>query len=488
MKLEAKRELLESQLREIEAAEARAAAFMQRAESVVMASPSTPLKTAKLFLERFCTSEGVQTLKFCKESIWRWIGPCYEEQDKAEIESDLYEFLSEAKYTVANKRTGELVMEDFNPSARKLSDVIHAIKATMYCKTSPLSGAKWLDSEQYSPDNFIVFRNGILDLDDWLAGNEWSLMPHTPKLLNSNYLPFDFKISAEKPIEWLLFLRSIWPQDDECISVLQEWMGYCLTKNNSLQKMLLIVGPPRSGKGTITKVFSLLLGEDNVCGPLIASLGNQFGLQAWLNKTHAIISDARLDGKAEQAKIAERLLSISASDTLTIERKNIDAIEVALPARITITTNEIPHLRDMSGALVNRFVILTMRESFLGREDIGLFARIKAELPEILNWSLRGLKRLMERGYFMQPSSSTEHYRAMLAMSSPMQAFIKEVCELHIVATIPVKSLYSQWQGWCEAAGYEYTSNIHKFMRDVRSVAPKVTEANGIFAGIGVKI
>jgi len=488
MKLEAKREQLEAQLREIQAAEARAAAFEATAASVVIASPQTPLMTAKLFLDRFCKTDEMQTLKFCEDAFWRWKGPCFEEQPSLSVENELYEFLADAKYTAVNRRTGEQTLEPYNPTAKKISDVMHALKASVYCQHSPLSGAKWLDSVSYRPDNFIVFRNGILDLDDWLAGNDYSLMPHTPTLINSNYLPFDFEVSDDKPIEWLLFLRSIWPNDDECIATLQEWMGYSLTKDNSHQKMLLIVGPPRSGKGTIAKVFSLLLGEKNVCGPVLASLEGPFGLQSWLNKTHAIISDARLSSKSDQSKIAERLLSISASDMLTIERKRIDAIEVSLPARITIMTNEIPHLRDMSGALVSRFIILTMRESFLGREDISLINKIKSELPQILSWSLRGLKRLIERGYFVQPQSSAEHYTAMLSMSSPMQAFVKEICELHELSTVAVKSLYSQWQGWCDAAGYEYTSNIHKFMRDVRSVAPKVKELDGLFRGIGVRI
>ena len=51
---------------------------------------------------------------------------------------------------------------------------------------------------------------------------------------------------------------------------------------------------------------------------------------------------------------------------------------------------------------------LTLTESFLGREDLTLSDRLGRELTGILNWALRGLKRLRRRGYFVMPKSSEE--------------------------------------------------------------------------------
>ena len=36
--------------------------------------------------------------------------------------------------------------------------------------------------------------------------------------------------------------------------LLQDWMGYTLTPDTSLQKILLCLGPPRSGKGTVYRI------------------------------------------------------------------------------------------------------------------------------------------------------------------------------------------------------------------------------------------
>ena len=55
--------------------------------------------------------------------------------------------------------------------------------------------------------------------------------------------------------------------------LLQEWVGYLLTQDTRQHKILLIVGPPRSGKGTIGRVLRELLGHENVVGPTLSSLG-----------------------------------------------------------------------------------------------------------------------------------------------------------------------------------------------------------------------
>ena len=107
--------------------------------------------------------------------------------------------------------------------------------------------------------------------------------------------------------------------------MLQEIFGLCLTGDTSHQKAFLIVGPKRSGKGTIARVLTQLIGSDNTVAPTLARLGTNFGLQPLIGKRLAIISDARLGGRADQQAIAERLLSITGEDAITTDRKNIAA-------------------------------------------------------------------------------------------------------------------------------------------------------------------
>jgi putative DNA primase/helicase len=128
-----------------------------------------------------------------------------------------------------------------------------------------------------------------------------------------------------------------------------------------------------------------MLGLANCCAPTLAALGTNFGLWPLIGKRLAVIGDARLSGRTDQAVVTERLLSISGEDALTIDRKNLPPVTVKLPTRIVILTNELPRLSDASGALAGRFLILRLENSFYGREGMNLTDRLMKELPGILH-------------------------------------------------------------------------------------------------------
>jgi putative DNA primase/helicase len=62
--------------------------------------------------------------------------------------------------------------------------------------------------------------------------------------------------------------------------------------------MLLLIGPKRSGKGTIARMLAALVGRGHVVGPTLASLGTNFGLSPLLGRPLAVVSDARLSGNS----------------------------------------------------------------------------------------------------------------------------------------------------------------------------------------------
>jgi putative DNA primase/helicase len=90
-----------------------------------------------------------------------------------------------------------------------------------------------------------------------------------PQYFSVNTLPFNFDPEAGAPQNWLAFLDQLFPDDPESINTLQQWFGYCLTPATYLQKILLLVGPTRSGKGTLASIQAALLGEGNVAAPTL---------------------------------------------------------------------------------------------------------------------------------------------------------------------------------------------------------------------------
>ncbi len=359
----------------------------------------------------------------------------------------------------------------------------------------------WIDGTGPFPANEVLpMRNALVHLPGVVTGDmaepEKFMTEPTPRFFSAYALDFDFDLDADPPVELIKFLNSVWPDDPGSIDALQEWFGYCLLPDTRQQKIGTFIGPKRSGRGTIARLLKALVGSENVAGPRLSALATNFGLEPLIGKPLAIIGDARLSGRSDRGAIVEAMLAISGEDTITIDRKNKAAWTGKLPTRLMLLSNEIPKLPDESGALPSRQLIWKFKESFYGREDLGLDARLAAELPGILLWAIEGWKRLHARGYFLQPKSAEDLVSQMMDIASPVGTFVGERCDLGPTYQVDVAELFAEWCTWCESkrrpSGDEQT-----FGRNLRTVVPtmETKQRRAIsgarvrcFTGIGLRI
>jgi P4 family phage/plasmid primase-like protien len=337
---------------------------------------------------------------------------------------------------------------------------------------TPPCWVKTPEGLSWDPAAVLSCKNGLLYLPDFADG-EPALIPATPRLFTPAALDFAFDEHAPPPLRWLDFLAELWGDDQQSIDALQEWFGYFLVPDTRQQKMFWIIGPKRSGKGTIARVAVSLIGNHNVCSPTLSSLAGNFGLQNLLGKTLAIISDARLSGRTDQAVVTERLLSITGEDYQDVDRKHKSQVNLKLLTRMMVLSNELPRLHDASGALSSRMIILRTSKSFYGEENINLTEQLLAERPGILLWAIEGWKRLQARGKFLQPTSGAELREQMDDLASPVGAFLKDRCEFGPDLEEPTKSLYAGYQAWMLANGSK-ASGDSIFARDLFAAAPHV--------------
>jgi putative DNA primase/helicase len=419
-----------------------------------------PLQSARLFIDHQYSEEGIRTLHHYSGMFSAWNGACYPDADLNAVRSGLYDFLENASRQTKDGN------EPFQPNTHKVNDVMDALKAAANLDKTVMAPA-WLDQNpDLNAEDMLACKNGLLHLPDR------KLMPATPLFWTPNALSYDFDPGALDPVEWLRFLGSVWEDDQDSIDTLQEMFGYLLTADAQQQKVFMVVGPKRSGKGTIARILTTMLGQANVCNPTLASLSTQFGLQPLIGKLAAIIADARLGGRADQHAIAERLLSVSGEDGQTIDRKHTSSWTGRLGTRFLLMTNELPRLADASGALASRFIIMRMTTSFYGREDQCLTNRLMKELPGILNWALDGRDRLQERGFFLQPKSAASAVQELEDLSSPISAFVRDRCVVDPAEIALIASLYSAWKSWCEEQGRDYTGTVATFGRELNAALP----------------
>jgi putative DNA primase/helicase len=436
-----------------------------------------PHRLARLFIGETCTHRDGLMLRYYREQWHKWDGSAYRIVGEKELRAELTRS-AKAEMDRLNLIAQKLaaINDKPPPSVRKITgrligDVGHAL-ASLTMLPSRLEAPAWLDGNGRFPATEILgCRNGLVHLASLVSDKDFFL-PCSPRLFSPNCLDFDFDLSAPRPAAWLDFLDRLWPDDPQSIGTLQEWFGYVLTPDTRLQKILLLVGPRRSGKGTIARVNRGMVGAENVAGPTLSSLGTNFGLWPLLGKTVAMIQDARLSGRTDAATVTERLLSISGEDALTIDRKNLSPVTAKLTARFMILTNELPRLNDPSGALAGRMILLRLMRSWYGKEDIGLTDRLLGELPGILLWAISGWQRLRERGHFIQPDAGKELVGDLEDLSSPMGAFVRECCDLGPEFRATVADLFGRWKSWCDAKGRKEPGTEQTFGRDLLAAVP----------------
>lgn len=437
-------------------------------------SPNDPLQVARILIET-ATAEDQALLRRWRGTWMRYTGPAWTEAEDTEVRRWVYTQLEHAKYEKVDPN-GTTRLVPWQPTKAKVSNVLDAIESLTHLPQTT-DAPSWLDTGAPANDT-IACANGLLDV------RTRRLDEASPRYFGTVCVPFDYDPTAPEPVEWLKFLRSVWPRvagpdgvlrDADELHALQEWFGYVLSGSTSLQKMAFLVGPPRSGKGTITKTLEALVGRGNACSPTLAGLGSNFGLQPLLGKALATIADARL-GRDNVNIVVERLLSISGEDTLTVDRKHKEAWSGKVGARIMLCSNELPRFGDASGAIASRFILLTMTESFLGNEDTGLQNRIERELPGILLWALRGLERLHARhGRFTEPTASADAKRALADLVSPISAFLRDACRTGGEYAVIKADLFAEWKAWCEDQGH-HPGSSSTFSANLRAVLPKLTD------------
>jgi len=457
-------------------------------------SADDPHRLARNYVEKYATTDGLITIRRWREEWHKWDGGQYRQLGEADLKDSLNYSIKEEfdrlnRLALAAYESQPANGEDTDeepPFARKVSRTLvadtAAAMAGMHSLPSDRDAPFWIDEScptatPFPAHEIFATGSGLFHLQSMFDGSPVFQIPSSPNFFSPNSVKYSFPDNDIRqcpvPTRWLNFLTSLWGEDREQIELLQEWMGYCLLPDTSQQKIMLLIGPPRSGKGTICRVLTELVGELNVVNPRLSSFGTEFGIEPLVGKTLGIVSDARLSGRSDIAQIVETLLSISGEDKQTVRRMYKSHINTRLRLRFMIVSNELPALQDASGAFLNRCMLLQTSNTFLGSEDKSLEANLREELPGILVWAAQGWLRIRERGSFIQPATSREMFAELYALTSPIKAFLDECCDIERDRSCLVTELYEAYRKWCEEQG-RHASTKQMFGRDLRASLPHI--------------
>lgn len=275
------------------------------------------------------------------------------------------------------------------------------------------------------PD-LLAVKNGVVDLR---FGVFRAAMPQDYLSLQANV---EYDPEAKCPL-FMHFIRSVADGDDALRQFLCLVCGYTVTGGTDEQKFYVFVGAGGNGKGVLSHTLAYLLGSyakpaspnllskayhgnPNSPSPAVAALrGVRFIL---CNETSAGF-------KFDEAFVKQ----LAGGDELTA-RSNYGPQETFKPSgKLWITTNEMPNIRRNDRAMARRLICIPMTRSFEGEAvDVKLEEKLKAELPGILNWLVKGAVRHHKSGFGDLPKAVKEMTRQMLDQADTFQAWLDLRC------------------------------------------------------------
>lgn len=463
---------------------------------MILPSPKFPTDVAALLGGEFVDEQGNPTL-INRDGVWlTWETTHWIELTETQVNTMLTNRTKTAFYVKYDKEGRPVIGEDGRPKMSPWNPVTSDIRELRMALQAELDGSRefgtdvvgniWLKGK--SDDKVMSFSNGLMNL------RTRHVIPHTAAYFNLTSVPYDYVGTAPAPVEWLKFLNSIWGNDPDSIALLQEWFGYVLSGRTDLQKILLFLGPPGSGKGTIGRLLARLLGEKNYIGVMFSTIATNFGKQNLIGRSILNITDGRLQ-RDHMIPVMEFLLSVSGEDPVQLDRKNRTPWNGTLPTRIMITSNGIPAFPDESGALSRRYLTL---DTVRGPEvvDREIESRCAAELSGILLWALEGLDRLNRNGDFSSPESSRTVTVLRERQAAPVSAFLADWCTTGDPEQSELKTdMYESYKAWCAVEGVEHPMVLARFASALYETGKGVTPARprrngkqvGVFTGVRLR-
>lgn len=246
--------------------------------------------------------------------------------------------------------------------------------------------------------NYIAFNNGVYNLVTD------TLEPYTPEIVITNKIPHDYNPGAYSELADNT-LNKISCNDAQVRSLFEEYIGYNFYRRNELGKAFIFTGDKSNGKSTFLNVMNVILGYENTSALDISELKDRFNTAMLCGKLANIgddIGDEFLSGNA--VAIFKKLVT---GDRVKAERKGLDPFEFNPYTKFTFSANEIPKMRDKTGAVIRRLVIIPCDATF-SKDDPDYRPFIKYELLEedcleyFIKIGIEGLKRVLANDQFTE--------------------------------------------------------------------------------------
>lgn len=302
---------------------------------------------------------------------------------------------------------------------------------------------------------YIAFNNGILDIVTL------ELLPFSSEMVITNKIPWNYDTAAYSELADKT-LNKLSCGDKVIRALLEECIGYCFYRRNELGKAFILTGDKSNGKSTFLDCVKAILGEHNISALDLKELGDRFTTSMMFGKLANIgddIGDDFLQGS--QVSIFKKVVT---GNRIKAERKGQDPFEFDPFIKLLFSANDIPRMKDKTGAVLRRLVIIPFNATFT-KADPEYNPYIKYELIEqgsieyMIQLGVAGLTRIIENQGFTKSEQVQQQLDEYETENNPIIAFIAEVGTDGIENQL-TSDVFKRYQIFCSDNNMNPMSNI----------------------------
>lgn len=341
-------------------------------------------------------------------------------------------------------RRGVYVMDNDSIS-RKIREYVPTIRRNQKAEVIDCIN-DMAEEKKLSPVRYIAFRNGVYDL------TTGKLLAFSPDIILTNIIPWDYNPAAYSEIADRT-LNNVSDGDPEIRALLEECIGYSFYRGTELRKAFIFTGDKRNGKSTFLRMLQNVLGEENYTTLDIGDLGGRFNGSALYGKLANIaddIKDSFFEGN--QLSLFKKIVS---GDEIFAEFKGKDGFKFKPYSTIIGSANEIPHMRDWTGAALDRMIFVPFTRTFSADDpDYDPELSYKLEDPEVMeyliNIGIEALKRLRKSKRFTESEKVEARIREYEQENDSIVAFINECDPETQIINCMIEEVFRSYQIFCK--------------------------------------
>lgn len=308
------------------------------------------------------------------------------------------------------------------------------------------------DNEPVADASLIAFANGIFDM------STKKLEPFSPDMVITNQIPWDYVPDAYSELADKT-LNKLACNDPEIRMLLEECIGYCFFRRNELSVSMFLTGEKANGKSTFLQMLQDVLGIQNTSALGLDELDERFSVSTMFGKLANIgddISDDFLHGRS-----IAHFKKIVSGNMIKAENKGQDAFFYKPTVKLIFSANQIPRMKDRTGAVLRRMVIIPFNATFTKDDpDYDPYISSKLKKPEVMEYlcriGLEGLARIVENRSFTKSAKVDAELAEYTEYNNPILLFLKEMeAEEYKILGMETKLVHSRYEIFCSDNGFQ---------------------------------